>query len=112
MRYRQGDIVVVNFPFSDLTNSKKRPALVISNKKVNSTGDYLLLQITSKQIVDSFTFPLEKKHFESGYDLPLKSYLRLQKIFLLNQRLISEKTSELKEDAVISVVEEIIKLLK
>jgi len=47
MRFKQGDIVTVNFPFSDLTNTKKRPALVVSKSKVNNTGDYLLVQITS-----------------------------------------------------------------
>ena len=30
-RFKQGDVVMVNVPFSNLTDSKKRPALVISN---------------------------------------------------------------------------------
>jgi mRNA interferase MazF len=37
------DIVIVQFPFSNLTNTKKRPALVI-----HSGQDILLVQITSK----------------------------------------------------------------
>ena len=43
--FKQGDIVSVNFPFTDIRITKKRPALIISNEKVNNTGDYLLAQI-------------------------------------------------------------------
>lgn len=50
MKYKKGDIVIAKFPFSDLSNSKKRPALIISNEVANQTGVYLLVQITSKEI--------------------------------------------------------------
>ena len=41
--YKQGEIVVVKFPFTDGSQFKKRPALVISNDIVNETGHYLTL---------------------------------------------------------------------
>ena len=34
----KGDVVVIPFPFSDLTGAKRRPALVIANLK--NEGDY------------------------------------------------------------------------
>lgn len=40
----KGDVVVVPFPFSDLSQSKRRPALVIANLQGN---DLILCQITS-----------------------------------------------------------------
>lgn len=44
----QFDVVVVPFPFSDLPKSKKRKALVISNKHFNRiNGSSVLLMITS-----------------------------------------------------------------
>ena len=44
----QFDVVVVPFPFSDLPRSKKRKALVISNRKFNqANGNSILLMITS-----------------------------------------------------------------
>jgi len=36
--YDQGDIVLLPFPYSDLTGSKQRPALIISNEKFNKTN--------------------------------------------------------------------------
>ena len=48
MNYQKGDIVIIQFPFSDLSRVKKRPSLIISNDVVNQTGDYLMVQITSK----------------------------------------------------------------
>ena len=42
--YKQGDIIVVKFPFTDGSEFKKRPALVVSNDKVNKTDDYLIVQ--------------------------------------------------------------------
>ncbi|MEY3418047.1 MAG: hypothetical protein RL060_2159 [Bacteroidota bacterium] len=53
--YKQGDIVVVSFPFTDGSTFKKRPALIISNSTINKTGDYLLVQITSKINTDTLS---------------------------------------------------------
>lgn len=47
--YKQGDIVLVPVPFSDLKNQKQRPVLIISNDKYNEwTEDIVVLAITSK----------------------------------------------------------------
>jgi len=46
----KGDVVVIPFPFSDLSGSKKRPALVLADLPGN---DILLCQITSQQTNDS-----------------------------------------------------------
>ena len=47
----KGDIVVVPFPFSDLSQSKKRPALVLVDLKGE---DLILSQITSQNIYDLY----------------------------------------------------------
>ncbi len=71
MNYSRGEIVWVKFPFSDLATTKLRPALVISNNLINSTGDYLLMQITSRLRNDSFSLPINTGDY-SGSEL-LKS---------------------------------------
>ena len=49
-RFIKGDVVVVPFQFSDLSQSKKRPALVIADL---DGDDLILSQITSQSIYDS-----------------------------------------------------------
>lgn len=48
--YKKWDIVLVPFPFTDLTTSKKRPGLVISPEEYNKGSDILISFITTKWI--------------------------------------------------------------
>ena len=46
---RRGAVVLVPFPFTDLSAVKRRPALVISSDEYNAaTGDVIIAQITSR----------------------------------------------------------------
>lgn len=81
--YQQADIVVVKFPFTDGSNYKKRPALVISNDIVNRTGDYLIVQITSKLTKDGLSIAIQDS--DCSHPLPLTSYVRVHKIFTVNE---------------------------
>jgi len=57
-RFVKGDVVVVPFPFSDLSQSKRRPALVIAEL----TGkDVILCQITSQWINDEYGIRIDNK---------------------------------------------------
>ncbi len=106
--YKQADIVVVKFPFTDGSEFKKRPALVVSNAIVNNTGDYLLVQITSKTNNDGLSIPIEEA--DSLHVLPLKSYLRAHKIFTVHKSLILYKITEVKPDFLTLVVSRIFAL--
>ncbi len=49
MLYQRGDVLLVPFPFSNLSATKVRPAIVISSRQYHSTQpDILLAAITSK----------------------------------------------------------------
>jgi mRNA interferase MazF len=46
--YKQGDILLISVPFTDLTSSKKRPVLVLSNDEFNyKSEDIIVAAITS-----------------------------------------------------------------
>ncbi|NQT25809.1 type II toxin-antitoxin system PemK/MazF family toxin [candidate division KSB1 bacterium] len=48
MHYKKWDIILVPFPFTDLSASKKRPALVVSPDEYNERLDVVIAFITSK----------------------------------------------------------------
>jgi len=57
--FNQGDILLVPIPFSDLSSSKKRPVLVLSNNEYNSkTNDIVVAAITSNIITKDYTILL------------------------------------------------------
>ena len=59
----KGDVVVTLFPFSDLSSSKRRPALVVARL----TGDDVVLcQITSRAKFDRYAITLDPEDFSSG----------------------------------------------
>ena len=83
----KGDIVVVPFPFSDLSSIKRRPALVL----VNLVGsDIILCQITSKRRSDSYSIELNKEDFSQG-GLDRISYVRVDRIFTSEKSIILRK---------------------
>jgi len=97
MSFKKGDIVVIPVPFTDNKTSKKRPAVVISNEDVHNTGDVLVVQITSKKRNDKLNFPLSDT--DTTVILPKKSYIRIHKMFVLEEFLIEKKVSALTSDA-------------
>ncbi len=89
-------IVLVDFPFSDDRSSKLRPALVISSEAVHSTGDLMLMMITSKEKHDGLNIAIAPEDLTKP--LPLKSYLRCHKIFILRSDLVVRELSRLNKD--------------
>jgi mRNA interferase MazF len=79
------DIVVIPFPFSEQAGSKRRPALVISNRRFNDSGHTVLAMITTR---DHRPWPGDHGITDLGETgLPLSCIVRL-KLFTLDNRLI------------------------
>lgn len=96
-RFIRGHVVVIPFPFSDLSNSKRRPALVLAVLPFN---DLLLCQISSKFHLDRQAILLEATDFSSG-SLPTQSYVRCGKLFAASEHII-ERTAGLLTDQALS----------
>ena len=92
--YKQGDIVVVRFPFTDGSDFKKRPVMIISNETVNKTNDYLVVQITSKYNNDNLSVNISDDDCLAL--MPLKSFIRIHKIFTIHTNLVITKITEAK----------------
>jgi mRNA interferase MazF len=94
--FSQGDIVLIPFPFSNLTGSDQRPAIIISSKTVNdSTSDVILAQITSNTRNDQFSFPLKDEDLDTP--LPKNSEIRCHKLFTAEKSIIKKRISGLKK---------------
>ncbi len=94
MIFSKGDIVIVPVPFTDNKGYKLRPAVVISNEQVHQTGDVMIVQITSIHKQDNLSISLTNNDITET--LPVKSYIRTHKIFVLEIRLIKGIVSRLK----------------
>ena len=93
MEFQQRDIVLVHFPFTDLTQTKLRPALIISANAINHSFDFVCVQITSRPLSDATYFHLEKDLLEGT--ILLSSGIRLHKIFCLHEKLLVHKIAAL-----------------
>lgn len=106
MLFKQRDIVLVQFPFTDLSQTKLRPSLVVSRSSTHAVGDCVCVQITSKLFHEPTFFTLENEMLETA--LPLTSGIRLHKIVCLNQKLIIHKVSAMKQEAFRQLIDKLL----
>ena len=90
MIIKKFDIVLVDFPFSDLTKTKKRPALVINSLEGENA---ILCQITTKQrTIQKYEISLPKETCIG--DIRFDSFVYVDMIFTLHKSLIYKKIGE------------------
>jgi mRNA interferase MazF len=98
----------VQCPFSDLSASKLRPALVLADP---GNGDWILCQITSKIYADNKAIELKDNDFSQG-GLKLVSYARPGKLFTASFSLMKSQTGLIKKEKFDLVITGVIKLLR
>lgn len=105
--YKQGDIVVIRYPFSDAPTAEKlRPALIVSNATSNQLDrDFLVCPITSTIRDTPFSYILTGA--DSVTNLPKKSEIRCNKIVTVRDKLISDKFSELHQQVLPHVIQKV-----
>lgn len=107
-RFVKGDIVVIPFPFSDLSASKNRPALVLADLPGN---DIMLCQITSQYHQDNLAVPLTPADLKSGALIKL-SYIRPNKIFTADEAIVIRQVATVNDSTYQTVVDKIWDLIK
>lgn len=106
-KFVKGDVVVVPFPFSDLTQSKRRPALVIA---VLEGDDLILCQITSQSISDNYSISLNDNDFHEG-SLKQPSNVRPNRIFTLDSHIVLYCIGNLKIEKLTEVIEKTVEII-
>ena len=104
----KGDVVVVPFPFSDLSATKSRPALVSA---VLDSDDIILSQITSVKRKDSYSIVLLNNYFKSG-TLEKQSVIRPNRLFTADKSLILYKVGSIKNNKLKDVEDKIVKIFR
>jgi len=103
-RFVKGDVVVLPFPYTDLSTIKKRPALVIATLK----GENIILaQITKVSRNDDDIISLEKSDFSSG-TLKTDSYIMPSIIFTAESFSIEYKAGKLKSEKIKQVEKKLV----
>lgn len=107
-RFIKGQVVIVPFPFSDLSGSKRRPALVLADLPGD---DIILCQITSQHIKNTFSVPLTDYDFKQG-SLPVTSNIRPDRIFTADKNIIIKTAGTVKIEVIQKVIQVITDILK
>ena len=107
-RFVKGDVVVVPFPFTDLTGAKRRPALVLA---APGGDDLILCQITSQTVRDDLAVPVAASDFEEG-SLKQDSNARPNRIFTCDQGLIQYKVGTLTESKMRQIMDQAVQILR
>jgi mRNA interferase MazF len=103
-----GAVVLVPFPFSDLSQSKLRPAVVLPDA---GRGDWILCQVTSNPYADDRAVVLRVDSFYQG-SLQRTSFARPGKLFTADIELVVAQVGVLKADVVKSIIDTVVDLLR
>lgn len=77
-----GRVYKIPFPFTDLSGAKAIPALALSSSDIHGDVRFVFITRTPPQAMEG-TLELQPYHYD-GQPLPFKSFLRMDKVFLLS----------------------------
>jgi mRNA interferase MazF len=91
--FERGDLLLVPYPFSDLSATKRRPVLALTSP--DSYGDFIAPPVTSRSHLEH-SLPLRDSDLSRGR-LPVASYVRIDRIVTLNVSLVIKSFGRVKE---------------
>lgn len=106
--FEVGDVVILPFPFSNLSSKKLRPAVVVAKADFN---DLIFCQITSKDRSENGAIKLTLDNFDSGR-LSLISYARPDKLFTGDASIIVDAYGKLNDATKQDLLDSIMQLFK
>jgi mRNA interferase MazF len=106
--FGRASVVLVDFPFSDLSQTKLRPAIVLAQA---TRTDWILCQITSNAITDTRAIEITDASFVKG-SLRQTSFARPNKIFTGHESLIDRRVGILSDVAISKIVDGVVAILR
>lgn len=112
MTYKQGDIVLLPFPFTNQAETKVRPGIIVSNTLVNNTSaDVIIVQLTTQNLFGySLAVELNNNHITIPFKPPHNTqFVYCKKVLVIDSSLIIKKISDITDK---SKLEEILNKIK
>ena len=111
IQFKQGDILIVPFPFSDLKGLRQRPVLVISHDEYNEDcEDIITCGITSNLKDTRCSVLFNEDNLLEG-KIPLKSRIKVDKLFTLEKSIVKKKIARLDSECMKKVKKEFRELI-
>ncbi|MBS3092086.1 type II toxin-antitoxin system PemK/MazF family toxin [Candidatus Pacearchaeota archaeon] len=103
-RFVKGEVVILPFPYTDLSTIKKRPALIVATLK----GENIILaQITTKHRDDEDALTLKKTDFISGV-LKMDSLIMPSILFTVESSTVNYKAGKIKPEKIKEVEKKLV----
>jgi mRNA interferase MazF len=99
----RGDLLLVPFPFSDLSATKRRPVLALTAP--DSYGDFIALPVTSRPQAEH-GLPIAGSDLVTG-SLPAQSWVRTNRIVTLNISLVIKTVGRVSERSVAAAAQRV-----
>lgn len=96
---KKGDIVLISFPFTDLSGSKNRPALVLISRESDVVVSFITSNIIHSELYDIIISPSLKN------GLKKTSTIKISKLATLNKTLILGKIGRISTNEILKVNE-------
>src|SRR3954463_15686097 len=101
MMFERGDLLLVPFPFTDLSAAKRRPVLALTAP--DGYGDFVALPVTSRP-QSAHGVPLTRADLVRG-SLPTASWIRTDRIVTLNASLVVKSFGHVSHEIIAAAVE-------
>jgi len=107
-QFVKGEVVVISFPFTDFSNSIRRPALVVASP---NRSDPIFCMITRKRREDGFSIPLEPTDFDQGR-LDCSSNIRPNRIFTAAESKVISSVGKVKQAKIQEVIGKLVQIIQ
>lgn len=108
---KQGDIILIPIPFTDLTSQKRRPVVIISTTTYNEENDdIVVVSLTSNLEPRDFSITLTAEDLEEG-TLKVTSMIRADKIYTLSKSIMIKTFGRVKPAILLKIRDSLLKLI-
>ena len=105
MPYYQGDLLLAEIAFSDLSGTKKRPVLIVSKNSMNQGEDFLVAKVTSNIKAHKSAVYIDNNAVD--FSLNRSSEIRCGEIMTLHNSLITKKLGKVNDNVLKAVLKQV-----